>query len=213
VSHLGWTEADREALEVLRPLLAAGGYLPWTEGALRPAALAEVCNEIALAGRTEVVELGSGVSTVVLARLLRERGGRLTSLEHEPTWAAFVGAQLEREGLSETARLVEAPLAAHSLAVDGAPWYPESALAELPAGIDLLLVDGPPGYGDGMERSRYPALPALKDRLAPGAVVFLDDATRPGERDILERWRADAPAWRFGVREAEDFAIGARAPD
>ena len=85
-----WDAGDLEALEILRPLLDAGGYLPWTEGALRPAALVVVCNEIVLADRREIVELGSGVSTIVLARLVREREGRLTALEHDPEWAGVV---------------------------------------------------------------------------------------------------------------------------
>ena len=206
-----WDAADLEALEILRPLLDAGGYLPWTEGALRPAALVVVCNEIVLADRREIVELGSGVSTIVLARLMREREGRLTALEHDPDWAGVVRAQLKREGLTHVARLVEAPLEAHPLALDGAPWYGEQAAAELPGrDIDLLLVDGPPGYGEGMERSRYPALPALEPRLAPGAMVVLDDAARPGEREILERW--SELGWRFGAHPGEGVATGTRAP-
>jgi hypothetical protein len=60
MAGFGWDDADRDALETLRPLLDAGGYLPWSEWALRPAALAAVCNEIVLAGRREIVELGSG---------------------------------------------------------------------------------------------------------------------------------------------------------
>ena len=61
-----------------------------------------------------------------------------------------------------------------------------------------------------MERSRYPALPALEPRLAPGAIVVLDDATRPGEREILERW--SELGWRFGARPGEGVATGTRAP-
>ena len=204
----GWDDADREALEVLRPLLDAGGYLPWTEGAMRPAALVLVCNEIALGSRREIVELGSGVSTIVLARLLRERGGRLRSLEHEPSWAQVVRDQLEREELTEIATLIEAPLESHELALEGAPWYAAGAVAQLPAEVDLLLVDGPPA-GEDLPRSRYPALPALAGRLG-SAVVVLDDATRPGERDVLERWEENAE-WRFGVHEAAGIAIGRRA--
>jgi predicted O-methyltransferase YrrM len=209
---LGWDDADRDALEVLRPLLDAGGYLPWTEGALRPAALAVVCNEIVLAERVQVAELGSGVSTVILARLLRERGGRLTSLEHDPEWARVTRTQLERERLTDVARLAEAPLEPHPLAMDEAPWYAEAALAELPrpATIDLLLVDGPPGYGEGMELSRYPALPALKEKLAPDAMVILDDAERAGEQAILERWSSEHPAWTFTTRD-QGIAVGVRS--
>jgi predicted O-methyltransferase YrrM len=140
-----WDAGDLESLEILRPLLDAGGYLPWTEGALRPAALVLVCNEIVLADRREIVELGSGVSTIVLARLMREREGRLTALEHDPDWAGVVRSQLKREGLTHVARLVEAPLETHPLGLDGAPWYSERGVAALPNDIDLLLVDGPPG--------------------------------------------------------------------
>ena len=116
--------------------------------------------------------------------------------------------QLKQEGLTHVARLIEAPLEAHPLALD-APWYAERAVAELPEATELLLVDGPPGYGDGMERSRYPALPVLEPRLSPGAMVILDDANRRGEREILERWAE--LGWRFGVRESEGVATGTRA--
>jgi hypothetical protein len=34
-------------------------------------------------------------------------------------------------------------------------------------------------------------LARLGDRLAPGATVILDDASRPGERWALERWRRE----------------------
>lgn len=209
MAGFGWDEADRDALVTLRPLLDAGGYLPWSEWALRPAALVAVCNEIVLADRREVVELGSGVSTVVLGRLLGQRGGRLSSVEHDPAWAGVVRGLLETDGLGDAVRLIEAPLEPHPLALDGAHWYSGSALAELPADIDLLLVDGPPGNDEGIERSRHPSLPVLGERLGAGAIVVLDDAERPGEQAILERWSTEYPDWAFTTRD-EGIAIGAR---
>jgi predicted O-methyltransferase YrrM len=205
-----WTEADLHAWEVLRPLLDRGGYLPWTEGALAPAALVQVCNEIAFTGSRAIVELGSGVSTVVIARLLHERGGRAWSLEHDRRWAHLVGSQLEREGLDDVASVIEAPLRPHPLGRGGAPWYDEEALSRLPERIDLLLVDGPPGYGEGMAESRYPCLPLLAERLGPGAPVILDDAERAGERAILAAWEAELP-FRFAHQATEGIAIGRRA--
>ena len=210
MAGFGWDDADRDALEILRPLLDAGGYLPWSEWALRPAALAAVCNEIVVADRREVVELGSGVSTVVLGRLLAQQGGRLTSVEHDPDWAGVVRRLLESDGLTEAARLIEGPLEPHSLALDRARWYPESALAQLPAEIDLLLVDGPPGNEEGIERSRHPALPVLGERLGPGAMVVLDDAERPGEQGILENWGTGHADWDFTIRDG-GIAIGVRS--
>ena len=203
-------DPDARAWQVLRPLLDRRPYLPWTEWTLRPAALVTALNEIVLAGRETVVELGSGISTVVIGRLLAERGGALTSLEHDPDWAAIVRSQLEREGLGAIVEVSVAPLEPHPQTWDGAPWYSATALHLLPFDIDLLLIDGPPGEGDGMAHSRYPALPALASRLAPGALVVLDDADREPEREIVERWSREMPEWRFGVDASSGIALGSR---
>jgi len=204
--HWGW--ADLHGWEVLRPLLGDRAFLPWSEGSMSPAGLAAVATEIAFAERRTVIELGSGVSTVVLARLERQLGGRVWAVEHLPGWAGWVRRALEREGLGDVATVVEAPLEAHPRALGEARWYARSALAELPdAGVELLLVDGPPGYGPGMTRSRYPALPELRGRLTEGALVVLDDAGREGEQEILERWERDE-GFTFDRRQAERIAIG-----
>ena len=69
---------------------------------MRPAGLVAVCNEIVHGARTRIVECGSGVSTVVLARLLRERhAGALVALEHDRHWAALVRDHLRREALDD----------------------------------------------------------------------------------------------------------------
>jgi len=203
-------DPDARAWQVLRPLLERRPYLPWTDWALRPAALVTVLNEIVFAQRETIVELGSGVSTVVIGRLLAERGGTLTSLEHDPDWAAMVRSQLEREGLEATVELLVAPLEPHTDTWDGAPWYSAESVQTLPLGIDLLLVDGPPGNGEGMAHSRYPALAALSSRLAPEALVILDDADREPEQEIVERWSQELPEWRFGVDASLGVALGSR---
>lgn len=194
----------------MRPLLDGRPYLPWTEGAIRPAALVKVINEIAFADRRVIVELGSGISTVVIGRLLAERGGKLTSIEHDPDWAAIVRGHLEREGLEPVVELLVSPLAPHSDTWESAPWYSPEAVASLPSGIDLLLVDGPPGYGEGMTHSRYPAMSALADRLSYGGLVLLDDADRDPEREIVERWSEECEGWTFGIDERLGLALGTR---
>jgi hypothetical protein len=163
-------------------------------------------------GRNRIVECGSGVSTIALARALRDRGGRLHSLEHDSGWAAFVVAWLEREGLEGAATVIEAPLRPHPLSLDGAGWYEAGALERLPeAGVELLLVDGPPAGGPGLARSRYPALPVLGDRLAHDAIVVLDDIDRPGEADVLQAWGRETP-YRFERLIEQRIAIGRREP-
>lgn len=194
--------------EALRRLLEAGPELEWNDWAMRPAGLAAVV-ELA-AGRDEIVECGAGLSTLVLARLARMSDSRVRSLEHDAAWTELVRSRLAAEGLERWAAVVHAPLAPHPLAPDG-DWYASAALAELPAKVDLLLVDGPPAGEPEIERRRYPALPALLPRLPPDALVVLDDADRPGERWILERWERETP-YRF-TEGPGDIAIGRpRAP-
>jgi hypothetical protein len=169
---------------------------------MRPAGLVTVCNDIVLNGRRRVVELGSGVSTVLLARLLCQRwprgGFRMAAVEHDACWARWVTGQLDREGIGSGVVVVHAPLAPHPRAEPGLGWYDEAALAErLDAvlggdPIDLLLVDGPPAYAAGHGLARYPALPVLGNRLAAGATVILDDTERPGEQEVLRRWERES---------------------
>jgi predicted O-methyltransferase YrrM len=165
---------------------------------MRPAGLATVCNDIVLNGRRRIVELGSGISTVLFARLLCQRspvgGFRIAAVEHDARWAQWVTEQLDREGTGSDVVVIHAPLAPHPRAERGLSWYDDDALtgglqtALRGDPIDLLLVDGPPAYAAGHGLARYPALPVLCDLLAPGATVVLDDAERPGEQEILRRW-------------------------
>jgi predicted O-methyltransferase YrrM len=178
---------------------------------LRPEALELLLAELGR-GRRQVVECGSGVSTIALARALRDCDGRLHSLEHDPGWAAFVVAWLQREGLDQTATVIEAPLRSHPLALDQTEWYDQDAVSRLPeSGIELLLVDGPPAGEPGLGRSRYPALPALSARLSKGAIVVLDDVDRPGEAEVLAAWERETD-YRFERLVAERIAIGRREP-
>ncbi|MCW2524626.1 MAG: hypothetical protein JWO63_2961 [Frankiales bacterium] len=172
---------------------------------MRPAGLVAICNEIIHGRRTSIVECGSGVSTVVLARLLRQRAiaGTVVALEHDPDWARLVNQLLADEGLSAFGRVVHAPL-------EGEPtWYSLSSLTELPETIDLLIVDGPPADQPGNGQRRAPALTTLQPRLSETAVVYLDDIDRPGEQSVLEAWHANTN-WTFTVDAATGTASGRR---
>jgi hypothetical protein len=129
----------------------------------------------------------------VIGRLLAERGGKLTAVEHDPAWAALVRAQIERERLSDVVDVIVSSLEPHPSSWAGAPWY------------------GPPGYGEGMAHSRYPAMAALADRVARDGLVILDDADREPEREIIERWNQECPGWSFGIDAGIGLALGRRA--
>ena len=187
-------------------MTVAGTPLTWSSGSMVPAGFAAVCAEVAARDRPTVVECGSGFSTLELARLVQERGGRLISLEHDAFWAGRVRDHLAAAGLAGTAQVVLAPLEAGA----GLPWYAADSLLSVPERIDVLLVDGPPAFEPGTGLSRYPALPRLMERLAAGAVVVLDDIDRDGEQQVLAAWTREL-GFRFEIRSAERIAIGQRA--
>ena len=94
---------------------------------MNPAGLVIVCNEIMYANRTRIVECGSGASTVVLARLLRQQeAGTLTAVEHDERWAVRVRDMLHREGLGDVATVLHAPLTGEP------PWYDQAAIEHAP---------------------------------------------------------------------------------
>ena len=151
----------------------------------------------ALAGVVEarkpkvVVECSSGLSTLVLASKLRQQGfGHVHSLEHLPEYAQKTRDLLLAHGLEAWATVLDAPLGQLDLPRWQGRWYGTGALADVKE-IDLLVVDGPPQ--DTNELARYPAFPVLREKLAPGAQVILDDASRDAEVRIVTRWLAEFP--------------------
>ncbi len=185
-----WTPEDLAAMAILAPL--SRSYVPWSDWAMRPSGLVEVLNTVALRRPRLVVECGSGVSTIFLARLFLELGGGATlAIEHDAEWAAWLRARLADEGLTAHADVVHAPL-------DASGWFDEGRVLDALAGrdVDLLLVDGPPAAdGFGPPTSREPALGFFLTALTAGATVVLDDADRPGEQEVLRRWEE-----RYGLR-------------
>lgn len=181
---------------------------------MRPAALAAIVE--AIRPGAVVVELGSGASTVVIARAARGLGARLVSVEHDGDWAGRVRSLLGREELDRIARVVEAPLVPGE-AAQGVPvsepfrappaWYAiEELRAACPPRIDVLVVDGPPGGDSPRVLARGPAVPALRDRLAGEWAVFLDDASRPAERRTAEAWRQTLGC-DLALRDELDLAV------
>ena len=136
-----------------------------------------------------VVELGAGASSLVCARALQlHGGGMLHSYDQHAGFVELTAKWLGDEGAE--AQMRYAPLEPSPGGWPGR-WY---ALSDLPETIDLLIIDGPPWTIHPHVRG---AAEVLFDRLSPGAIVLLDDASRPGERVIARRWAAKWPDIAF----------------
>jgi predicted O-methyltransferase YrrM len=181
------------------PLPAPGGWAASTD------LLGEALRVVAVHRPQRVVELGSGLSTLVLAGALRSNGGgRLVSIDAESDYAESTSAQLRRLDLQDWAEVRIAPLREQSFEGGSRPWYDMAQLNDL-VDIDLLFIDGPP---TALRADiRYPALPYFWNRLRPKATVLLDDADRPAERTMADVWRRRFPEGRFEHLRLEKGAL------
>lgn len=163
-----------------------------------------------------VVEFGSGISTLLVAAWMGERRfGKLISFDHDPDWAAITRRHLARENLSEYGVVIDAPLGTTTdCDASGTKWYDLGDHLDTVEGIGLVIVDGPPGFTPKNRLSRLPALGRLHAQLASNCTVALDDALRPGEVEIIGRWKADFPEFRsVTVHTSTGLAILRRSVD
>ena len=139
-----------------------------------------------------VVECGSGVSTLWTALAIEHYGldCRVVSLDHDTHFAEQTRRSLRAHGVDRHAEVRDAPLLPAEIEGHSTVWYDRAALVGL-TGIGLLFVDGPPDRTGPLVR--YPAVPLLKARLAPTATIVLDDLIRPGEKEVVARWRLQLP--------------------
>ena len=138
-----------------------------------------------------IVELGSGVSTIICGYVLEGLGaGRLISLEHVPVFAEISSRAIQLHELSPIAQIKHAPLRTLELPSGTWQWYDPACLNGIEAhSVDLVIVDGPPGHTQPL--ARYPAIPALHKWMRSGALVLVDDANRPDEKRMVDRWLSE----------------------
>ncbi|MFO0892543.1 MAG: class I SAM-dependent methyltransferase [Isosphaeraceae bacterium] len=140
-----------------------------------------------------LIELGGGVSTIILADYARRTrfadgtSPRICSVDHDREWLAQTTADLKDRGLLDGVELIHAPVEHMKIGGEDFATYalPESFHENhAPGSFDFCLIDGPPEILCG----RAGTLPLVAPYLASGALVLLDDAFRAGEQECLRRW-------------------------
>ncbi len=197
--HVWETHNVFRVLEGGAPLPLPGGWAASTD------LLGELMRAIAARRPQCVVELGSGVSTLVIAAALRNNGaGRLISIDAEQAYAAQTREQLRRQNLGDWVELRFAALTEMKCEGIARPWYDTRVIADL-TDVGLLLIDGPP---TALRADiRYPSLPFFWSRLAAGAIVLLDDAARPAERAMAAAWQRQFPEASYEYLHLEKGAL------
>jgi hypothetical protein len=140
----------------------------------------------------KVVELGCGLSTILVASWLKEKGdGKIVSFENADFWAEKCSSDLRYNGLTDFGEVRTVSLGSCPGFGEQFLWYKLDGKIQDIRNIDLLIVDGPQAIEEPL--SRLPALKVFYDLLSIDATVFLDDGDRIGERKTVERWCAEYP--------------------
>ncbi len=175
----------QEAYWSLTQVLSPREPLPPTRAwAASPDLLKYLYEQVRLRRPSQVMELGGGVSTLVIAYALSRNGhGKLISVDHDAQYMERTADTVKRHGLTDQVEFKLAPLEPFEGGEQA--WYARAALDGLEP-IDLLLVDGPPA--DTHDLARLPAIAALHGSLSTSALVLLDDGIRKAEQDIAAQW-------------------------
>ncbi len=165
---------------VLADLMYGWGNSFWAAGAEYLAA--GVRNALVTPG--PILECGSGLTTLLVGGVATRRGLGYWALENSDAWA---------EGTRSRAAAHRLDVKVHSKGIKRYAefdWY-DPPLEAMPRDFHLVLCDGPAGKTRG---GRYGLVPVMRDHLAPGCVVLLDDTRRARELEIAHRWQQELGA-------------------
>lgn len=185
--------AQFAALLEVKDMVGPGAPLgPLRGWAISPDALAVVLRDIQARQAPKVLEFGAGESTIAIASALRRRGeGSLVTVEHDPNFLRDVSLRISAQNLDAFVDLRLIELSEYPPRGALKP-FRSYDLAGFEVPFDVALVDGPIAstFGAG---ARLGPLDWCVRHADATATIYLDDAARPGEQEVLELLSADFP--------------------
>ncbi|MDH4152412.1 MAG: glycosyltransferase [Nitrospira sp.] len=154
---------------------------------------------------TAILEFGSGTSSLALAWAMKRVHGAsarppIFSIDQSLSYIERTKSLLDRHGLAGQVRFLQADLVFQTVRSRVIRCYhlPHGVLEEFFGGArpEIVLVDGPAGE-NGI---RFGTVPLVREFLASGARVFLDDGLRDSELDTADLWNQLGYVQWQGVR-------------
>lgn len=175
-------------------LFPESSFIPFTSWSISPSAILHILNDIVINRRQNIIEFGSGASTIYIARLIQTLNleAKFYSVEASEEWIQKMKEELILYNLEDVVTLIYAPIKTIRQELcykEQKMWYDVEAILNSLGNnneIDLIIVDGPPGGSTPF--ARYSAIPFLQNRLSTNFAVFLDDAARVEESQIINEW-------------------------
>jgi hypothetical protein len=173
------------ALESRLSQLLHSPQLPWKDGAISKTVAVELVHRLQVCRPQQLLGVGSGISTVLLAQCAAELGARVTTLEHDPISYQRTRQFLAEFGLQRHVDLRLSPLTQHTYGPGECYFWYDTPLA---GHYDFVFINGPP-----QKFGRQAVLLALADHLTPTWEAWLHDGHRAHEQQCLTRWQAQLP--------------------
>lgn len=159
----------------LSPLLQNWAYIPLTNWAPGPEFLCHIANEICIRQRRTIVEFGSGISTILMARLakINNLDVQVYSIDQNQDWQDRISAICAVDGTLGFVHFLCRPARLEDGKNDSTP-------------VDMVIVDG---KAEATAENRATALDFVTSHLAPSFTIFLHDTDRAGEQAIFDSWK------------------------
>ncbi len=179
---------------LLHQLYHQGSYLPYTTSSLKFRFLACLINDIVVNDRKAVLEFGSGISTIIVARLIKLNGldCTITTVDESGEWQEIIKRILKKENLSEYVNFVCAPTEL-STDLNASYEYNNKTVFDSLGDkkFDLVLIDGPSAWQSKNVMSRASNIKFVKNNLQDKYTIFIDNSDRPGETELTKRIAAE----------------------
>ncbi|WFB36198.1 class I SAM-dependent methyltransferase [Kiritimatiellota bacterium B12222] len=156
---------------------AAMGFRPNSRGYLRHMATKAVNSG------GDILECGSGLSTLLLAVTAGRLGHQVHTFEHDRHCYQRLLTLIDRYQLSNVS-VHHAPIRSYG----SFDWYdiPTSCGSDC---FQLVICDGPARHLT--DSGRYGLFPVMRQQLDPKCRVIMDDSNRSLERHVIKRWRKE----------------------
>lgn len=166
------------------PLFTNWSYLPLTNWAPGPEFLCHISNEICINNRRNIVEFGTGVTTIILARLAKINSLplRITTIDQSQEWQEIVKQLAARDGVESYIKFIHNPIIPR---VHGNIAEIQKRVFSQEDRFDCAIIDGPVS---GHEFRRKDTVAVIKTYLYDQFTIFFHDTDRNEEKQLAKYW-------------------------
>lgn len=169
---------EQKAIEILKPYFPKG-FVFETGFSLNFQTIQHVANDIVANRPKTILEIGSGLSTLILDNLISELGynPEFISIDQDSLWQGELRKKTESVDFYMFDICIK-----NEFSLDGKEsWFDIPLDSPLRNKIfDLIIIDGPKGFES--KNARYGILNFLKGKINESTILFLDDTNRDDEK-------------------------------